>query len=124
MDVAGVIALMVVGFILGSVAGAHGHFCVFCWKRIIRFDEPKAGKSSHSGSSGQGKMKDWLLFVWLMVDVMWTAFCFGGVAYVVFTLHRSGWWFLLAILLGSSMGGGGLYKALELRFGVKEEETD
>jgi len=66
-------------------------------------------------------MKDWLLFVWLMVDVAWTAFLFGGAAYVVFKLGHSGWWFLLAMILGPAMGGGSLYKALRLRFGVKKE---
>lgn len=72
----------------------------------------------------RNKYPDWLLFVWLAVDIIWTAFLFGGAAYVVFWLHRSGWWFLLAILLGSAMGGAGLYKSLRLRFGVKEAEGE
>lgn len=64
---------------------------------------------------------DELLWGWLAIDVLWTAFLFGGAAYVVFKLGRSPWWFLLAYLLGGAMGGGGLYKALNKRFGLTEE---
>lgn len=60
-------------------------------------------------------MRDALLIIWLLVDLLWTAFLFGGTAYEVFWRGHSGWWFLLAILLGPSMGGRYLYHALKDR---------
>jgi hypothetical protein len=39
----------------------------------------------------------WLTY--LVYIVFWEALCLGGAAYVVFVLHRSGWWFALALCL-------------------------
>jgi hypothetical protein len=69
-------------------------------------------------------MNDTLLFAWLMVDVVWGAFLFAGVSYLIFWRGHSPLWLLVAILLGPAFGGGGLYKALRLRFVVPLESTD
>ena len=58
---------------------------------------------------------DFLLAVWLVVDLVWGLFIFGGCAYFVFWMNHSAWWFLLAIILGASMGGDKLYNSLRER---------
>lgn len=37
---------------------------------------------------------------YLIYIIFWEAMIFGGTGYAVFALHRSGWWFLLAIIIG------------------------
>ena len=37
---------------------------------------------------------------YLIYIVFWESMIFGGTGYAVFVLDRSGWWFLLAALLG------------------------
>lgn len=38
---------------------------------------------------------------YLIYIVLWEGLVFGGTGYAVFVLDRSGWWFALAILIGS-----------------------
>lgn len=37
---------------------------------------------------------------YLIYIVIWESMIFGGTGYAVFVLDRSGWWFLLATLIG------------------------
>jgi len=37
---------------------------------------------------------------YLIYIILWEGMIFGGTGYAVFFLDKSGWWFLLAILLG------------------------
>jgi hypothetical protein len=39
---------------------------------------------------------------YLIYIVFWESLVFGGIGYAVFVLDRSGWWFLLAIVLGGA----------------------
>jgi hypothetical protein len=38
---------------------------------------------------------------YLIYIVLWEGMIFGGTGYAVFILDRSGWWFALALLIGS-----------------------
>lgn len=42
-------------------------------------------------------MKSWTYLIYI---VFWDGMIFGGTGYAVFWLNHSGWWFLLALLLG------------------------
>jgi len=66
--------------------------------------------------------RDLVLVLWLFVDVLWSAFLFGGCAWLVFWHDHSPWWFLLAIFLSPALGGGKLYRALAKRCGLGEGE--
>lgn len=61
-------------------------------------------------------MKDWLLALWVVAQFLFDASVLGFTAYVVFWKGRSGWWFLLAMILCSSES---LFKVLRKRFGVE-----
>lgn len=39
---------------------------------------------------------------YLIYILLWEGFVFGGAGYAVFILQRSGWWFLLAVLLSGA----------------------
>lgn len=39
---------------------------------------------------------------YLIYIVFWCSLVFGGTGYAVFVLGHSGWWFLLAVILGGS----------------------
>lgn len=39
---------------------------------------------------------------YLIYIVFWESLIFGGTFYVVFWLNHSGWWFILAVILGGS----------------------
>jgi hypothetical protein len=41
-----------------------------------------------------------IAITYLIYIVFWYGLVIGGCAYVVFWLNHSGWWFLLAIILG------------------------
>jgi hypothetical protein len=43
-----------------------------------------------------------IVITYLFYIVFYEAMIWGGCAYVVFFLNRSGWWFLLAVLLSSA----------------------
>jgi hypothetical protein len=53
---------------------------------------------------------------YLIYIVFWESLVFGGIGYAVFFQDRSGWWFLLAILLG-----GMVYSPLKWIHGVPNE---
>jgi hypothetical protein len=38
---------------------------------------------------------------YLIYIVLWEGLIFGGTGYAVFILNRSGWWFALAVFVGS-----------------------
>jgi hypothetical protein len=38
---------------------------------------------------------------YLIYIVLWEGMIFGGTGYAVFVLEHSGWWFLLAMVIGS-----------------------
>lgn len=61
---------------------------------------------------------DWLLFCWLICDVVWSLALIYGAGYVVFILHRSTWWIALAFFISYCLGGTKLYKAPGERFGI------
>jgi len=62
--------------------------------------------------------KDWVLIAWLVLDFCKDTFIVAGTAYLVFWLHHSAWWWLLAVWLISSPT---LFKVLRKRYGIKEE---
>ena len=64
-------------------------------------------------------MNDWLLLGWLILDFIWSVGVIGGCAYIVFWKGHSGWWFILAIALVSSVS---LYKALAKKYKIEEED--
>lgn len=66
---------------------------------------------------------DVVLIVWFLADVAWGAFLFGGCAYLVFWRGNSGWWFVLALILGPALGGEKLYKRLSERTEAKGEKV-
>lgn len=39
---------------------------------------------------------------YLIYIIFWESLIFGGTGYAVFVLGHSGWWFVLAIILGGS----------------------
>lgn len=47
-------------------------------------------------------MREYLiLLTYLFYIVIWEVMCIGGCGYVVFGLHYSGWWFVLAAILSA-----------------------
>ena len=63
---------------------------------------------------------DWLLFVWLIADVVSSLILLGAASYAVFILNRSAWWIILAFFFSCCFGASQLYKALGERFGVHD----
>lgn len=41
-----------------------------------------------------------ILITWVVLAFLWDFFLIGGVTYLVFWKGHSGWWFVLAIVLG------------------------
>ncbi len=39
---------------------------------------------------------------YLIYIIFWESLIFGGTGYAVFVLDHSGWWFLLALLIGGT----------------------
>jgi len=62
-------------------------------------------------------MKDSVLVVWIVGDVIKDLLVLGMTTYLVFWQGHSGWWYLLALLLMSSTT---LYKVLRKRYGIEE----
>jgi hypothetical protein len=65
-------------------------------------------------------MKELVLIIWLIVDLIRDLFCLGGAVYLVIWRHCSGWWIALAIVLCI---GDSLYKSLRNYFDVKSTST-
>lgn len=63
-------------------------------------------------------MKDWVLITWLIVDFLMGVFLLAGSIYLVIWKGCSGWWIVLALILGSSPS---LYAALKIRYKIKED---
>lgn len=62
-------------------------------------------------------MKDWLLFAWFGVSVIWDIIVFSTCYDEVFLRGHSGWWFLFAILITYSPGPiKALYKRFDLEY--------
>lgn len=64
-------------------------------------------------------MKDWLLALWLLIDLAWTALVTCVIGYMVFFKEHSGWWL---VLIPALCGSESLYKALRKRFEVQSKE--
>jgi len=64
---------------------------------------------------------DAVLIVWVIVSLLWDVLVSGTIAYVVFWRGRSGWWFLLLIILCYNPT---LYQGLAKRFGLSGERLD
>jgi len=47
------------------------------------------------------KVKIVSIVTYLIYAIFWDSLMFGGCSYVVFWMHRSAWWFLLAIILSA-----------------------
>lgn len=61
---------------------------------------------------------DEVLIIWTICSFLWDILCLGFASNRVFYHGNSGWWFLLAIILSTS----GVYKALNKRFQIKEND--
>ena len=46
--------------------------------------------------------KDYVLIVWIITVFLWDVFLIAGTSYLVFWQGHSGWWFVLAIILGAN----------------------
>jgi len=47
-------------------------------------------------------MKAFIVITYMIYIIAWEALVIGGCAYVVFGLNRSGWWFVLAVILSGA----------------------
>lgn len=54
---------------------------------------------------------------YLIYILLWETMIFGGTGYAVFVLDRSGWWFVLAVFLGTCA-----YSPLKWIHGKSEKE--
>lgn len=59
--------------------------------------------------------KDWVLIVWIITASMWDMFLLIGTSYIVFYLGFSGFWFVLAVMLGVQKS---LYETLRKRYRI------
>lgn len=64
-------------------------------------------------------MKDIILIVWLILDLVKALFCLSGSIYLVLWKGCSGWWIVLAIVLCFDFL---LYAILKKKYGIAEEE--
>jgi len=46
--------------------------------------------------------RNFLIITYLIYIIFWEILCLGGGAYMVVHFNRSGWWMLLAVILGSA----------------------
>ena len=88
---------------------------------VFWMNEYNSLKAKHTMSDNEQRKSEVIcLMYWLLIDLVWSVFLFSSAGYLVFAMHRSPLWFLLAILLGPGMGGGKLYKALAKHYGVEQ----
>jgi hypothetical protein len=56
-----------------------------------------------------------ILIVWLLCDLIWGLVLIGGSVYLIVWKGRSAWWFIIAAVLSTTLGGDKLYKRLSER---------